>query len=350
MFHWLAYYNGVRFSSENWSGLLATLGFLTFPLRHSGPGQLTPTGGSSAFGSGMLFGLAFLCRYQIGLLIGGFGVWLLIYNQHAWRDVFRVVVGGLIVVVAAYPLSYWLYGEWTVPAWNYLNQNLIEGKAAGYGTRPFYAYVELVFLRGIPPLSLVYLLAFGYFLYAFRREPLTFMCTAFVLLHSLLARKDIRFLFPLIPLVPILVAGAIGAFDAPRGPKIWQKSWVKWLLVVALVVNSVALLITVIRPPASEIGPAKFVYRNYSRVTLTGPDARIVRAEGTVARYYHRPAYRLRRTCDRAPCLYVHHTPGPGSLPQNGELVYTDRPRWLHELGLGPYLDRFRWWYVYELP
>jgi hypothetical protein len=260
------------------------------------------------------------------------------------------------MLVAAYPLTYWLYGEWTLPAWNYLSQNLIEGKAAGYGTRPWYAYLELVLLRGIPPLSLLYIVGFGVFAYAFRRDPITFMWGVFLLVHSVLARKDIRFLFPLVPMIPIVLAAAAHFIERTYGRGVWNRKWIRVLAYLSAGVNFVLLLATLVRAPASEIAPARFVYRNYpNEVTLSGPEARIVRAEGTISRFYHRPAYRVDTivsrfdgTCAPPPCLYVIRERGtPGTFP-DASLVYTDRPRWLDRLGLSEYVDRLKWWYIYE--
>ena len=354
LFHWLAYYTGVRFSSENWSGLLAVAGLLAYPLRAAQDGRtFTPAGGRSALLAGVLFGLAFLCRYQIALLVAGFAAWMLL-RREPWRNVLAVVAGGLLTLAAAYPLTYWLYGEWTVPAWNYFAANLVEGKAAGYGTRPWYGYVELVLLRGIPPVSLLYLAGFGYFCYAYRRDPLTWMGLCFVVVHSLLARKDIRFLFPLVPLLPVYAAGAARALRARYGD-FWRARGWRFAGGLIVFVNGALLLSVVLRPAASEIAPSRFVYATYpGGAVLTGPQARIVQAEGATARWYHRPATRIGDgdAAGNAPAdtLWLDRTRDTPAPPAGARLVYTDRPALPEALNVGGWLDRQKWWYIYALP
>ncbi|NJB85540.1 hypothetical protein GGR26_001285 [Lewinella marina] len=355
LFHWFAYYNGVRFSSENWSGLAAVAGFLSYPLHLARrEATLTPDGGRSALMAGVWFGLAFLFRYQIALLVAGFGLWLLFVHREKFRNILLLVAGGLGTLAVCYPLSYWLYGEWSLPAWNYLAANLIEGKAATYGTRPWYGYVELVFLRGIPPLSLLYLAGFGAFCYAYRRDPVAWMGLAFVVAHSFLARKDIRFLYPLTPLLPVFLVGALAAFR-PWVMNHWPRK--EWRIAASLMVltNTLLLIYVVSRPAAAEIAPLKNLYETYPQgVTLTGPQSRILKAEGAIARYYHRPATVVDTTGQpvtkfalaERPLIWVDRTRDQPQPPAGSALVYTDRPGWLDALNLD--LGQ-KWYYLYSV-
>ncbi|THH41311.1 glycosyltransferase family protein [Neolewinella litorea] len=358
LFHWFAYYNGVRFSSENWSGLAAVAGFLSYPLYLTRrEATLTPDGGRSALIAGMWFGLAFLIRYQIALLVVGFGLWLLVVHREKLRNLLLLVAGGLGTLAVCYPLSYWLYGEWSLPAWNYFAANLIEGKAATYGTRPWYAYVELVFLRGIPPLSLLYLAGFGTFCYSYRRDPVAWMGLAFVVAHSLLARKDIRFLYPLTPLLPVYLVGALAAF-LPWVADRWHRKWWRVAASLMAIINILLLIYVISRPAAAEIAPLKDLYETYPEgVVLTGPQSRIVKAEGAIARYYHRPATVVDTTGLPAsnsalmpvgprPLIWVDRTRDLPQPPAGSKLVYTDRPKWLDALDVD--LGQ-KWYYLYAV-
>ncbi len=359
-FHWCAYYSGVRFSSENWSGLAAVLGLLTYPIRTPAVDQhYTPAGGWSSFWSGAYFGLAFLFRYQAGLLAVGFGLWLLFVHRAPWKAVGGLVAGGFTVLLLAYPLTYWLYGEWTLPAYHYFAANLIEGRAAGYGTLPWYGYFELVVLRGIPPLGLVYLGGTIVYLWVYRRDPVSWMVGLFFLVHTLLARKDIRFLFPLLPLLPILLAGAGSAAYARYGP-FWNRQWVRGTAWLCLGVNIVLLLSVAVRRADSGTGPAAYIYRTFpTGANLTGPGARLFTAEGTTPHFYLPPGttivespFDTAGTCGPAPgpCLYVEHTRQPPELPVGSELLYTDRSSLIDAVNVLGWADRQKWWYVYRLP
>ena len=360
LFHWCAYYNGVRFSSENWSGLAAVLGLLTYPIRSaSAERQYTPAGGRSCFYSGACFGLAFLFRYQAGLLAMGFGLWLVFVYRAHWKELARSVTGGLAVLLLAYPLTYWLYGEWTLPAYNYFVAALIEGNAADYGARPWYGYFELVVLRGIPPLGLLYLAGPLVYLWVYRRDPVSWTVAVFILVHLVLARKDIRFLFPLIPLLPILLAGAGSAVYARYGP-FWNRRWVRVATWVCFGVNAALLLSVVARRADSGTGPAAYIYRTFpTGANLTGPGARLFTAEGTTPHYYLRPGTKIVEppldtagTCGPAPgpCLYVEHTRQRPDLSAGSELLYTDRTPLIDAVNILGWADREKWWYVYRLP
>ncbi|PPK86690.1 Alg9-like mannosyltransferase family protein [Neolewinella xylanilytica] len=355
LFNWCLYYNGVRFSSENWGGLAAIAGLLSFPIRWNDRHSFTPTGGYGAVFAGVFFGLAFLFRYQLALFVGGFYVWWLLFYRKEWGQLLTSVAGGLAVLAICYPLTYWLYGEWTIPAWNYFTANLVAGKAAGYGTLPWWAYLKLVFLRGVPPLGLLYVAATLYFVYRYRKDPVAWSVGAFVLVHSLLGRKDIRFLFPLIPVLPVLIAGSWrGLADFLLSSRL--KRGLRPLVWTCIVVNGLLLAAVVFRPAASEIAPLHFLYRHYpGPATLTGAEARIIVAEETTGRFFHRRGHRLDPgltdygTCAPAPCLYLRRTNGDPRPPDGAKLVYTDRPDWL--LSWLPFglLSREKWWYIYEV-
>ncbi|WP_116105740.1 hypothetical protein [Lewinella sp. IMCC34191] len=356
LFHWCLYYNGVRFSSENWGGLAAITGLLLFPLGVSDRNAYTPSGGRSAILAGVCFGLAFLFRYQMALFVGGFYLWWLLFYRRQWSAVWMSMTGGWLILLLCYPLTYWLYGEWTLPAWNYFAANLVAGKAAAYGTLPWWGYIELVFLRGIPPLGLLYVLATGYYLYKYGRDPLSWAVGVFLIVHSVIGRKDIRFLYPLIPLLPVLMAGAW------QGTRSWLLQTIGkrplrgfgWL---CLVLNALLLAAVVVRPAASEMPPLRFLYVAYpGPATLTGPDARIIKAEGATGYFYHRPGHRIVpvgdsvSTCAPSPCLYLIRTRDEPRPPAGSQLVYSDRPDWLvSHLPFG-LLSREKWWYIYSLP
>ncbi|MGB3801197.1 MAG: hypothetical protein WA952_15380 [Lewinella sp.] len=356
LFHWCLYYNGVRFSSENWGGLAAICGMLLFPLHLPGDRCYTPTGGRSALFAGVCFGLAFLFRYQMALFVGGFYLWWIIYYRQRWSALWTSMLGAVGVVALCYPLSFWLYGEWTLPAWNYFRANLVAGKAAAYGTLPWWGYVELVFLRGIPPLGLLYLVGTGYFLYHYRRDPLAWAVGLFVLVHSLIGRKDIRFLYPLIPLLPVMMAGAWQSAGRLVRQRVGQQS-LKLFGWICVILNCLLLIAVIFRPAASEIAPLRYLYRAYpGPATLTGPDARIIGAEGATGRFYHRPTHRIvpdgvmASSCAPAPCLYLVRTRDVPVPPAAATLVYTDRPDWLLRYLPFDLLSKEKWWYIYSLP
>ena len=350
LFHWCAYYTGVRFSSETWGGLCAIGGLLAYPLPPPGERSFTPSFAGNPWLAGALFGLAFLFRYQMAVFVAGWFLWWLCLYRREVGALLRCAAAGLLVLGLAYPLTYWLYGAWTLPAWNYFAANLVAGRAAAYGTLPPWAYLELVLLRGVPPLGILYVGSTLYFLYRFRRDPLAWCVGSFLLVHSLLGRKDIRFLYPLIPLLPVMLTAAWTHLRTRLTPGVGTR----WFTRACLFVNALLLVVVVLRPAASEIAPLRYVYRHYpGPAVLCGPQAGFLQAEGATPRFYLRPDHRIGEGCTPQAgetILYMARTRVPAELPQSGALVFTDKPDWLLPYLPFGLLQREKWYYVYELP
>lgn len=373
LFGWCAVYSGIRFSGENWSGLTMALAMLLYPLE----GQL----GAGSFqvaakkrpwfaylGLGFLLGLAFLLRYQVAIMIVGFLAWLFLVGKEKWHNLLLLVAGGLFAVLFGIVLDYWLYGEWVLSSWNYLAINLIEGKAATFGTAPWWAYFEEVFEKGFPPLSLFYILGTIAFCYRFRRDPITWIVVPFIVVHSILSRKDVRFLFPLLPLLPVLVIAPVQSLFQQAGNEqqgwrtkirkwgsrsIWAKRWIKLMWFI----NFGLLASVCLRPVTTEVLVARFIYNHYpEQVTLLMADKNPYKIFALELKYYQRTgkirieelAEGASPNCLTAPCLYLTRSKSPVP-PENAQLVYSNLPGWAAIFNFGGWLDRMRWWYIYEL-
>ncbi|NJK90331.1 MAG: hypothetical protein HC923_13735 [Myxococcales bacterium] len=88
---------------------------------------------------GFTFGLAFQARYQTALMIAGVLLWLLLEKKH--RALVGLAAGGGAALIVGALFDRWGYGEWTFPPLEYFRVNLIEGKAASFGTDPWWFYL-----------------------------------------------------------------------------------------------------------------------------------------------------------------------------------------------------------------
>ena len=90
---------------------------------------------------------------------------------------------------------------WGAPfhsARQYLRFNLIEGRSSSFGTAPFFHYVQaLVTTEGLTMIPVVALTASG----ARARPAVPLIALGFFLVHSFIPHKELRFLFPIIPLL-----------------------------------------------------------------------------------------------------------------------------------------------------
>ncbi|MEM1215063.1 MAG: hypothetical protein AAGJ82_05235 [Bacteroidota bacterium] len=357
LFHWCGVYSGLRFSGENWSGLLLTLGFVLHPAT-APSAQRQAAGIGPSFGIGWLLGFAFLCRYQVALLVVGLLLWLLFIARERWGALLSLCLGGLLAVGLGILLDYWLYGEWVLSAWNYLAVNLLEGKAASYGTLPWWGYFKAVFEKGVPPLSLLYIGATLYFCYRFRRHPITWMWVPFLLVHCLLSRKDVRFLFPLLPLLPVVLVFAGQAFYTTWVTNTPRQKWWRNTLRFCWIVNLGLLLTVLVRPLTSEVRMARSLYHRFPEgFTLYAPDRDLYSFAYLEAKFYQRPhRVSVRKwqeelypiTYPAGTILYVEKSRDPAP-PLYDYLLYTNRPAWLEPFNFNGWLDELAWWHIYVL-
>jgi phosphatidylinositol glycan class B len=183
--------------------------------------------------SGLMLGLAFEFRYQIIIMVGGLGLWLLLSVKAKWKSISIASIGFLIVFWIGFLADRYGYGKWTFPFYQYFRINLLERKTADFGTDPFFAYLYLPLANFFAPILLVLLI----FLFVFwARKPghvLFWITLPFFLFHCFIGHKEERFLIPLIPLtIPILHLAFLkdGQIALPKFFQIpfWRQSY-KWL-------------------------------------------------------------------------------------------------------------------------
>ena len=125
---WFAVYNEVRFSSENWSGLIFLIGACFYLRKNATAGRI--------FITGLLLGLAFLFRYQTAFMIAGFLLWLLFIQKEKINRLLLLATAALLVLGIGALTDRWFYGEWTYTIWNYFDQNIIQNKTTQFNIKP----------------------------------------------------------------------------------------------------------------------------------------------------------------------------------------------------------------------
>ena len=138
-FLWFLPFINVRFTSETWSGIML-LNALSVLLN-------TNLRGNRNYIAGALLGLSFLFRYQSAFLALGIFLWLLIIEREKILDLLKLLAAGVVVLLLGILLDFWLYGEFTLSAWNYFNVNFVEDVASGFGTEAWWNYFYSIFHR-----------------------------------------------------------------------------------------------------------------------------------------------------------------------------------------------------------
>lgn len=190
----------VRFSSEVMSG--ASLVFLTALLVS---GQNQERGRVFFYGIGALGALAFELRYQTAFGLLGLFLWGVLVRKWRLRAVLELAGGFLGSVAACTALDMWFYGKAIFAPYNYFKVNILDGVAAGFGTSPWYWYGEKIL---VGPTILIGVMIAAALLFAFCRHwrhPSLWLLAAFLIGHSFVSHKELRFLFPVINFVPLLL-------------------------------------------------------------------------------------------------------------------------------------------------
>jgi len=189
-----------RAMSENATALPVVWG-LALVLDQRSPRRLLLLGAS-------LLGLSVLFRLQSGIFCAGaLGILAARRRWPATREVALVLLGwafvyGALDAYAWHDVPGAKLGGWFHSAFVYLRFNLIEGKAAAWGTSPWSYYLRTLWssMAGV-----TVLLAIGAGLAARRAPGVLLVVLAFLVLHSVTPHKELRFILPVLPLAAALL-------------------------------------------------------------------------------------------------------------------------------------------------
>jgi hypothetical protein len=156
------------------------------------------------FVSGLLLGMAFGIRFQMGFMIAAMVFMAWIQNRGRFNWPFLKLMAGLGFAIFGLGLSDRLtFGEWFHSPLEYYQANLVEGVANQWGVEPWYQYLLWLGEGGW-----AIIVPIGIFVVAgVRREwALGLLAAGFILPHMLVAHKEARFLLPIAPLMLGLAA------------------------------------------------------------------------------------------------------------------------------------------------
>lgn len=250
LFSWILIFTNVRFSSEAWacSFFLLALGLYRYP---------SPASIQRFLLVGLFFGLAFLARYQVGFMLLGFGLWMVFINKQKPFNIFIILLAGFFTLILGAGFDWWLYGEQTVSSWNYFKWHL-NGLGGGISTalpEPWWFYIYYSAVQLIPPITLLLPIAVAAFWLLFPRHPITWLTVPFVLFHTFFGHKEMRYLFPLLPLAPFMFA--MVSLQANEKFKLLRRNFFKylWILIfwVSMFVNALLVILTLSLPASKEV-------------------------------------------------------------------------------------------------
>jgi len=350
-FLWFVIYNGVRFSSENWSGALFSVAFSLFFL-------VKNRSSTFYFLVGVVLGLSFLFKYQAGLLITGFMSWIIFVKKEKMLNTSFLISGIICMFILGILVDKWFYGEWTITAWNYFNQNLLLDKVSSFGTEPWWWYIQKFIIQGAPPLSIIFTISLFILITFKTRSPITWSLLPFLIFHFIVGHKELRFLFPIIYFLPIILIKAIEIIQLRFISRFASKKYLRIIITICLVVNFIFLSIVIFRPADHQIALYRSIYRNYKNPTnlyyiSKNPYMRVLDIK-----FYKRNNLEIKRfdmdkkmnlQNDSTSLIVYTHKNHPKEVNENHKLVYCTFPKWITKFNFNNWLDRTSSWYVYEL-
>jgi len=223
----------VRTSSENLSGSFIVLATSLIYFKDSLK--------CGFFFAGIFAAVAFHCRYQVGLMIAGQAIWILVnykFSRRFWQYLTGLSVGLLIGIA----IDVWGWGGFYLTSWNYLRIQLFEGKVNTFGTSPWYDYFNLLW-KDIPkPFGLLLFAVMTAFWVKFSRSILTWMTLPFVMVHFMIGHKEVRFLIPALYFAPLMTILLLESLNESKVKNFLNLTVVRVAATLLLVLNLAFLI------------------------------------------------------------------------------------------------------------
>ena len=352
---WFMPYLSVRFSSENWAaltflaGLLFIMQFIENKENRVGWRLLT---------GGLLLGLSFFFRFQMAFALTGVAAWLLYHRHVRPADWAWLLLGGGVAVGLGVCADYWLYGHWEFTALQYFQANILENKAANWGTAPWWFYLREVVLSGLPPVSLLLVGLAVWGGWRHRQHVLVWVILPFVLAHLLVGHKELRFLFPMV--LPWLVL-AVLAWQ-PARLRFGPRRWARVLYGLAVGINLLALPLRCLTPANEALPYFRYVYDRARQgpVTLLAVEKDPYNLVGLTAHFYQPDnlTVQVLPTLEQLDSLDVPtgslflysklNLPATTTQPRM-QRCYTYFPDWILAFNINDWQSRSRIWSIYQV-
>jgi len=260
LFSWLVLYTNPHFNSENICGhlLLLAVGLLYGKIENPGKGLIVAVG--------LILGLSFSCRFQMGFSILGLMGWLFVA---AWQ---RKRLGEWVLLTLSLLASilvfnvvadYFFYGHLVFSPYNYYYQNIATGTMnRSSGVSPWFSYIYMV--AAFVPFGPIYVLAAIYYVIRYPKDLLTSIVASFILFHLVIGHKEPRFMLPMLGFMPFLIMVTLDDLV------IRYHQLEKHLGMIVRVLWTVNLLacVSLLVPAATEIGGWQYLYSHYKKPTI----------------------------------------------------------------------------------
>jgi len=348
---WFSVYNSVRFASDTLSGRIFIIGFAWYFLRKD-------EDIIKYLIAGLFLGLSFLIRFQTVFMIGGFLAWLLFIKKSGIPRLLILSLGFIMIIGLGVLSDRWLYGSWEITAWNYFQQNIIFDKVSGFGVYPWWYYFEQTFLNSVPPFSLIYIFAvLLYFIYR-PKDVITWTLVPFLLIHFIIGHKELRFLYPMLGFLPVMIILVCDQLLQRRGEKLAQNRFVKIFIKTFWITCFVLLPFVIFHPADDRMHIFKKLYRINSGPVLLyyddlDPykccyDVNYYRRSGLVTRKIDSISH-IKIPKDTLTYFITAKLPDFQGADYSHSLIYFALPEWMKWFDINNWIERTKFWRIYRI-
>jgi len=252
---WFMPFLAVRFSSESWAGSLFIIGFSYLVAEV----YRDRASGWDLGWAGVALGLAVLARYQALILVLAGILWFLREARPGFARLAPPAAGFGVALGAGLLLDRWGYGEWGFTPLRYLIAVHPLDAVGRFGSSPWWWYFPRTLWSGVLPIALPLLVGAVAAWVRRPRSPLTWISLPFVAVHCLIAHKELRFLFPLAPVLPFLAFQGLEALPAlARQAVASPRARLGWWMLAGI--NAAALVLRCLLPAYQTIGLQRAIY------------------------------------------------------------------------------------------
>lgn len=153
-----------------------------------------------------------------------------------------ILFSGSSVLLIGILIDSLFYSNWVITPIEYFKVNLIQGKAAEFGIKPWYDYFISVYHNAIPIIGILISISFLIVLIKKYNNILLWVILPFLLGHSLIGHKELRFLFPLVNLIPLIIVIGIEQLSIETWNR-FSKITMYALLIIIFIINTAALIL-----------------------------------------------------------------------------------------------------------
>lgn len=237
---WFLPFLHVRFSSEGWSGIFLLFMFACVLRR----------GKSWAVQAGLCAGIAVLCRPPTALIALSTLVWMLTVRKEPFRGALFLALGASVTLAAGSLLDHLFYERFTPTIYNYVRMGIFGDTGHRFDELPWFYYPPWIVKYALPPIGAAMLIGFLVLMVQHPRHLAVWCALPYLLMHTLIAHKELRFLYPLADLVPWILISAWSSLPKLHGIAN-ARVWVVGLVTVFVLPNMLALAV-VMSSPAGE--------------------------------------------------------------------------------------------------